>query len=184
MKIKSRGGHVKNTEFYYIGRIARRAFERQDVLGPFKVGGKRFVAVAYFERWSYWSWLFRTGIIYLVSFLYPNYYLKTNSLATHVEGMLILDDDANMVSDKKLRLRVAKVALPWIDVYLCPVFPPRMLTLVYMAVQLNQKVYEQCKNRKIPDSTTLAERLFFKSSERLISKSSSLIQSSLDCIVR
>lgn len=162
MKIKSRGGHVQNTEFYYVGQIMKRASERQDVLGPFKVGGKRFVVVAYFEKWSYWSWLFRTGIIYLLSFFYPDYYYKTNSLAARVKGMLILDNDANPVFDKKLQLRVAKVALPWIDVYLCPVFPPRMLTLVNMTAKLHQKAYEQCKNRQIPKPTTFAEGLFFE----------------------
>lgn len=160
--MKSWGGQVRNRAFYYVADILKRPFERFNVLGPFKIGGKRFVAVAYFGKRSYWTWFFRHGIIYLISFFNLSYYLKTVSLATRVKGMLILDLNTDLVSDKKLQMRVAKVAVPWIDVYLCPVFPPSLFTLVDHTVKLNQKILEQCKNRKMPKATTIAERTFFQ----------------------
>lgn len=162
MKIKSWGGQVKNREFYYDAEIRKKSFERFNVLGPFKIGRKRFVAVAYFDKWSYWDWFLRHGIIYLISFFYSDYYLKTKSLATRTKGAVILDDNADPVSDKKLRLRVAKVALAWIDVYLSPVFSPKLLKWVDMKAKLNEKIFEQCKNRKISNSKTLPEKVFFQ----------------------
>lgn len=162
MKIKSRGGHVKNREFYSMANYGKKPFERVNVLGPFKIGGKRYVAVAYSDRWPYWNWFLRHGIIYLISFFYAHYYLKTMSLVPCIKGMMILDDDADPVSNTKLQMRVAKVALAWIDVYLSPVFPPRLFNLVDTTLRSEQKIFEQCKNRKTPNSATLPEAVFFQ----------------------
>ena len=178
MKIKSWGGQVRNREFHHVAEIGKKPFERFNVLGPFKIAGKRFVAAAYFNRWSYWSWILRNGITILVSFFNPYYYLKTTSLVPRVKGMMILDDDANTVSNAKLQLRVAKVALAWIDVYLSPVFPPRLFNLVDTTLRLEQKIFEQCKNRKTQIPRLYLRRSFFKNLGEPMNRSSNFIQSS------
>jgi len=162
MRIKSRGGHVTNVEFHYVAEVGKKPFERFNVLGPFEVDGKDFVAVAYFPIWSYWRWVFNHGLIILISFFNQNYYLKSTNLAALVNGMLTLDDDADLVVDRQLQVRIATVALPWIDVYINPVFPPKLFSLIDATAKPLHEIFEQCKKRRRPHSTNVSERFFYQ----------------------
>jgi hypothetical protein len=167
MKLKRRaGGHILDREYYDAAKPWRKPSERLAPLGPFKIDGKDFVAVVYFDRWSYWKWMLKYGMVLLISFFYPSYYLKATSLATKAKGVVILDNNIHFVSDKTQQIRVARTALVWIDVYLCPAFPPRLFNLVDMKMKLEKKVFEQCKDRKVPKAKEPAEKLYLEELRR------------------
>lgn len=161
MKLKRKsGGHVTQTGYYTIAKTLRKPSERFDPLGPFKIDGKDFVAIAFFNRQSYHKWMIQSGLNVLVSFFYAPYYIKATSLAPKTKGMLILDDKVHFVSDSKQSLKIARTALVWIDVYLRPAFPPGLFRLVDKSMKVERKIFEQCRDRKIPKSEKPAEKLY------------------------
>lgn len=76
--------------------------------------------------------------------------------------MFILDDDANFFSNRKIKERVSILSFIFLEVYLNPVFPPKIFKILEKTKELEYKIYITCKNRKIPDVNTLAEKVFFK----------------------
>jgi hypothetical protein len=163
MKLKRRwGGHVTQMQYYEAAASLRKRSERLNPLGPFNVDGKDFVAVAYFNRWTYYKWMARHGMLLFASSIWPPYYYKSTSLAAKTKGMTILDDKARFVEDKDQQTRVARVALAWIDVYICPVFLPRLFNTVDARLKLEKKMYEKCRDRKVPRAKSLPEKLYFE----------------------
>jgi len=163
MKLKRKsGGHVTQTEYYNIAKMWKKPSERFNPLGPFKIDGKDFVAIAFFNRRSYCKWMIQSGLNVLASFFYAPYYMKATSLAPKTKGMLILDDKVHFVSDSEQSLKIARTALVWIDVYLCPAFPPGLFRLVDKSMKVERKIFEQCRDRKIPNSKKPAERLYLE----------------------
>ena len=125
MKIRSRSGHVLNSEFRFYRSIYKKRNESCLVLGPFYSDHKQYVSVVYFDRSSYLKWRLRGFFALPMVFLIPGFYLRTQSgLTKLIQGMTILDDDANLVADKNLNLRISKITFTWIEVYLAPFFPP------------------------------------------------------------
>jgi hypothetical protein len=102
MKLRRRsGGHILKRQYYDYGAIWKRRSERLAPLGPFKVEGKDFVAIVYFNRWSYYRWMLKYGLILFASFFYSPFYYRSTSLAAKTKGMMILDDKVQSVSDKE-----------------------------------------------------------------------------------
>jgi hypothetical protein len=156
------GGHVLQRKYYLAAAIGKKRSEQLSPLGPFKVDGKDFVAVAYFDRWAYYKWLVRHGVLLFASFFFPSLYYKTKSLAVKTKGMMILDDKAQFVTDKNQQTRIARIALVWIDVYLCPTFPPKLFNYVNSKIKVEKKFFENCRDRKVPKARSLAEKLYFQ----------------------
>jgi hypothetical protein len=165
MPIKSLGGTIRDPIFYKLAEIGKRHSERVTVYGPFKIRSMVFIATAYYNRWAYWKWILLHPFYIVISFFTLKYYIKEPSLAEKITGILVLNEDANPIIDKELQKNVASVALVWVDVYLTPVFPPRMFDLVDAVMKLEEKIYDQCKNRKTKKPTNLAEKLFFEELE-------------------
>jgi len=163
MKLRRRsGGHILKRQYYDYGAIWKRRSERLAPLGPFKVEGKDFVAIVYFNRWSYYRWMLKYGLILFASFFYSPFYYRSTSLAAKTKGMMILDDKVQSVSDKEQQIRVARDASVWIDVYLCPAFPPGLFNHVDAKMKLEKKIFENCRTRKIPKAKSVAEEVFFE----------------------
>ncbi|MCJ7635424.1 hypothetical protein MUP77_23920 [Candidatus Bathyarchaeota archaeon] len=163
MKLKRRsGGHVLQRQYYDYGAIWKKRSERFSPLGPFKVEGRDFVAIVYFNRWTYYRWILKHGLILFVSLFYSQYYYRATGLAAKTKGMLILDDKVQSVSDKEQQIRVARAASVWIDVYLSPAFPPRLFNHVDAKMKLEKKIFKNCRNRKTPRAKNVAEKLFFE----------------------
>jgi len=163
MKLKRRsGGHVLQREYYDRAVVFKKRSERLDPLGPFKVDGKDFVAVAYFSRWSYYKWMSKYGMLLLGSFFYYPLYFRATSLAATTKGMVVLDDKFRFVSNKDQQIRVARTALVWIDVYLCPAFPPKLFNLVNAKMKLEKRLFENCRNRKVQKAKSLVEKLYLE----------------------
>lgn len=154
------GGVIRRREYAAMGEIYKERSEHFIPMGPFKINGKDFVAVAYFNNWVYRKWIIRNGISILASFLSPSFYLKSKSLASQTKGMKLMDSKANFVSDNDLKTRIARIALVWIDVYLVPAFPPRTFDVVSAKMKLQKKILQQCKQRKFPKAKEPAEKLY------------------------
>lgn len=162
MPLKSRAGHIQDKIFHNLSQFGKRRSERSSVYGPFTIEGKTFVAVAYYNKWTYWKWILLHPFYLLTSFFSIRYYLKEPSLAKKIKGILVFSEKANPIIDKELQKKMAIVALVWVDTYLTPVFPPRMFKTVDAALKLEEKIFDECKNRKTKKPTNLAEEMFFK----------------------
>jgi len=163
MKLKRRsGGHVLQREYYDIAKTWKKRSERLAPLGPFRIDGKDFVAITYFNRWSYYRWITKNGASLLASLFFSSVYLRTASLAAKTKGMVILDDNVRFVNDNEQKIKIARTALVWIDVYLLPAFPPRLFNLVDMKMEFQKRIFEQCKNRKIPKAKEPVEKLYLE----------------------
>jgi hypothetical protein len=163
MTIKRRAdGIVRQRRYYDIAKFLKKPSERLMAFGPFKIDGKDFVAVVYFNRWSYYKWMLRHGLVLLISTFYPRYYMKATSLAATTKGMAIFDGKTHFVAAKDQQVRIARTALVWIDVYLSPVFPPKLFNLVDTNMKLEKRVFENCRNRKAPRARSPAEKLYLE----------------------
>jgi len=130
-------------------------------LGPLTVDGNDFVAVAYFNNWSYYRWVLQNGINIVISFFRPSFYLKSNSLAIKTKAMKVLNHKAESVTENDQKTRIARTALVWTDIYLVPPFLPRTFDLVDSKLKLQKKIFSQCKNRKMPKAKAPVEKLYF-----------------------
>jgi hypothetical protein len=163
MKLKrGAGGHVRQRQYYEAAAIGRKRSEHVNPLGPFKVDGKDFVAVAYFDRWTYHKWMLKYAAVLFASFFHQSYYYKATSLAVKTKGMMIMDDKFRFVTDENLQRRVARIALVWIDIYICPMFPPRFFNVVDAKMKLEKKIFEECRDRKVPRAKSLSEKVYFE----------------------
>jgi hypothetical protein len=70
------GGVVRERKYFSMGEIYKEPSENILPIGPFSVDGKSFVAVVYFDNWSYRRWILRNSINVIASFFLPTLLLE------------------------------------------------------------------------------------------------------------
>jgi len=163
MKIRSRSGHILNREFHFYKKVYKRANESCVVLGPFIYNRKEYVAIVYFNKWRYYKWHLKALSTLPISLIMPGYYLKTQSKLTDlIQGMTILDHNANLVTSDKINSYVCRIVFIWIEVYLAPFFPHALVKVIHTKTKWVQKISKEIKKRKYPTPRNLAERVYFE----------------------
>ena len=144
MKIRSRSGHILNREFHFYKKVYKRANESCVVLGPFIYNRKEYVAIVYFNKWRYYKWHLKALLTLPISLIMPGYYLKTQSKLTDlIQGMTILDHNANLVTSDKINSYVCRIVFIWIEVYLAPFFPHALVKVIHTKTKWVQKISKE-----------------------------------------
>ena len=158
---KFKAGVFRDRHFRFAAQFCQKNNESFEAMGRFSVDEKKYVSIAYFDKWSYRKWFLKNGFILISSKIYPPIYYRATSLSAKTNGMLILNENAESIENVELQIRVARTALIWIDTYLVPVFRPGTFRLAKSVLKMQEKIYNQCSNRKIPQSKEQAEQLFY-----------------------
>ncbi len=163
MKLKRQmGGLVRDPIYLFIGQKLKKPSERISPIGPITVDGKKFVAITYFNRGSYYKWWIKNGLNLFLSFFYPALFLRLTSLTKETKGMMLVDDKQHVIINKKHQLRIAQTAMAWIDIYLCPSFKPGTFKIVDQQLKAQKRLAEKWKKRKIPKAKGPVEQLYLE----------------------
>jgi hypothetical protein len=158
---KMKAGVLRDPKFAFPAKFSKNPNESFVVMGLFPVNDKKYVSVAYYDSWFYRKWFIKNGFISVSSLIYPPIYYKADSLSAKTKAILILNENAEPIENEKVQISVARTALVWADTYLLPVFRPGTFRLAESVFKMQEKIYKECYNRKLPDSKEQTEQMFY-----------------------
>ncbi len=161
-KRDTRGGLLKDPVFHAVASVGQMPGERLDVL-PLEISGKQYAIALYFPKSGYWRRTIKNLPIYMLSFIFPRFYMRAAPYGDILQGIKVMDISPKTVPyDRTLYNTAFQLSKAWIEVYLIPFFDPKMLRAYDLRLKVLRRLVQQSKTRKYPASNNQWEQVYFE----------------------
>jgi hypothetical protein len=177
MKIRkrdTRGGLIMKRVFHEVASVGQNAGEHVNIV-PMEINGKRYAVALYYPSRPYWGMMFRNAPLYFLSFFYPSLFMRASSLAEIVQGVKVMDESPKTIPyERNLYLDAFHLSLAWIEIYIHPFFPPRLVRIYDARFRRLEQTVNRSKETKYPKTEEKWERDYFEqvriADEQLVSR--------------